>query len=440
MERILMADAAARTEGSGTIYRRSVLPNGLRVLVAPMPTTRSVSMGFYIGAGSRYETDDEAGVSHYLEHMLFKGTKVRKTPKEISETIERVGGFMNASTDREVTVYWARVAHPHFELALGLLSDMLLNSTFEPEEIEKERQVILEELHTVNDVPSQRAYLLADAALWPDQPLGRDIAGTPESVEGIRRDMLLGYMGQQYDPANSVLAIAGHVDGDAALDLANSLLGGWGQHKPRTWIPASDGSTETRSVVEYRKTEQSHICLTFPGVPSTDPQRYAVDVLNTLLGEGMASRLFLELRENRGIVYEVSSSSMHLRDCGAMTVYAGSDPRRGPEAVQAILHELIRVKKDMQETELERARELAKGRLLLRLEDTRGVSGWLGAQELLLDRIYDPEEVVEELDRLTLSDIRAAAERVIRPELFRLAIVGPHRSNRRFNRLLEAVS
>ena len=423
----------------GPMYTRSVLPNGLRVLTAPMPTTRSVSIGFYIGAGSRYESDDEAGVSHYLEHMLFKGTEQRRTPKEISETIERVGGFMNASTDREATVYWARVAHPHFELALGLLSDMLLNSTFEPEEIEKERQVIIEELHTINDVPSQRAYLLADAALWPGQPLGRDIAGTPESVGGMQRGTLLDYMGQQYDPANSVLAIAGRVDEDRALDLVSSLLSGWSQRNPRSWIRAEEKPDPNRCTIEYRRTEQSHICLTFPGVPSTDPQRHAVDVLNALLGEGMASRLFLELRENRGLVYEVSSSSLHLRDCGAMTVYAGADPRRCPEAVGAILHELARVVDGLEESELERARELVKGRLLLRLEDTRGVSGWLGAQELLLDRVYDPEEVVARLDALTVDDLLQAAHRVLRPESFRLAIVGPHRSQKRYTRLLDVV-
>ena len=431
---------SSSSDGGNTPYRRTALPNGLRVLTAPMPTTRSVSMGFYIGAGSRYETDAEAGVSHYLEHMLFKGTEDRRTSKDISETIERVGGFMNASTDREVTVYWVRVAHPHFELGLNLLSDMLLNSTFDAEEIEKERQVILEEIHTVNDVPSQRAELLADAALWPGQPLGRDIAGTPESVGGIDRKMLLSYMGQQYDPGNSVLSIAGHFEEHEALDLANSFLGGWGRKQPRTWIPAENPPNGNRCFVEYRRTEQSHICLTLPGIPANDPQRYAVDVLNALLGEGMASRLFLELRENRGIVYEVSSSSLHLRDCGTMTVYAGSDPKQSPDAVQAILHELVHVAGNMEESELQRARELVKGRLLLRLEDTRGVSGWLGAQELLLGQIHDPEEVVEALDQLTLADLQSAAERVFRPELFRLAIVGPHRSSRRFDRLLEAVS
>ncbi|MDA1095840.1 MAG: pitrilysin family protein, partial [Chloroflexi bacterium] len=212
---------------SVTPYARTVRSDGLRILTAPMPTTRSVSVALYIGAGSRYESDEEAGVSHYLEHMFFKGTERRPTPKEVSETIERVGGFMNASTDREVTVYWARVARPHFSLAMDLLGDMLLHSTFEQAEIEKERQVILEELHTVNDVPSERASLMADEALWPGQALGRDVAGTPETVNGIDRDLLLSYMGQQYHPANSVLTVAGQVTEDETVRLADTLMNGW---------------------------------------------------------------------------------------------------------------------------------------------------------------------------------------------------------------------
>jgi predicted Zn-dependent peptidase len=418
-------------------YSRSVLPNGLRLLTAPMPSTRSVSVAFYIGAGSRYENDEEAGASHYLEHMLFKGTQRRTTPKEISETIERVGGYMNASTDREMTVYWARVARPHLNLAVDLLSDMLLNSTLTPEEIEKERTVILEELHTVNDVPSQRAFVLADAVLWPDQPLGRDVAGTPESVNGINRDMLTGYLKEQYDPGNTVLAIAGQVTHAEVEDLVSRYLSAWPHGSPRNWFPVKEVLQANRCVVEYRRTEQAHICLSFPGLSATDPDRYALDLLSALLGEGMASRLFLELRERHGLVYEVSSSVMRLRDCGSIGIYAGTDPRRGLEAVQAVLRELERVVDDMTESELERARELVKGRLLLRLEDTRGLSGWLGAQELLLDHVSTPEEVVAELEALTLDHLRAVGRRVLRPDQYRLVVVGPYRSDKRFRSLIE---
>lgn len=419
-------------------YSRSVLDNGLRVLTASMPATRSVSVAFYIGAGSRYEADKEAGVSHYLEHMFFKGTKQRPTPKDVSETIERVGGYMNGSTDREITVYWARVARPHLTLAVDLLSDMLLNSSFDPKEIDKERQVILEELHTVNDVPSQRAFLLVDATLWPDQALGRDVAGTQESVSGIDKKMLLGYMKQQYDPSNTALAVAGQVTHDEIEDLANRFLNTWTKGSPRTWTPARDDHPSDQVMVEYRRTEQAHVCLSFPGLSAMDPDRYALDLFSALLGEGMASRLFLELRERHGLVYEVSSSVMRLQDTGAVTIYAGSDPKRGPEAVQAILRELERVVHDMTESELERARELIKGRLLLRLEDTRGVSGWLGSQEMLLDRIHTPEEIVARLDEITLDDLRAVGRRLLRPELYRLVVVGPYRSDRRFRNLIES--
>lgn len=421
-------------------YRRSVLPNGLRVLTATMPATRSVSVAFYIGAGSRYEEDAEAGISHYLEHMFFKGTERRQTAQEVSETIERVGGYMNGSTDREVTVYWVRVARPHFALALDLMADMLQYSKFDHEEIEKERQVILEELHTVNDVPGQRAFLLADAALWPDQPLGRDVAGTPDSVNAIQRDMLLAYQRQQYDPANTVLSVAGQVSHEEVLEMADRLLGNQRPGTPRPWIPARDVAPANRCLLEYRRTEQAHICLAIPGIASHDPARYSLDLLNAILGEGMASRLFLELREKHSLVYEVSSSVIHLRDCGGITVYAGADPKRAPAALDAILRELGRATQGIQPSEIERARELLKGRLLLRLEDTRGVSGWLGAQELLLDRVHTPEETVEALDRVTEDDIQEVGRRLLRPELYRAAIVGPFRSDRRFATLMNGGS
>lgn len=425
------------TAESVTPYQRSVLPSGLRVLTCDMPATRSVSAAFYIGAGSRYEEEHEAGISHYLEHMFFKGTEGRSTAREISETIERVGGYMNGSTDREVTVYWVRVARPHFALAVDLMADMLLHSKFDPAEIEKERQVILEELHTVNDVPGQRVDLLADAALWPDQPLGRDVAGTPESVRAIQRDALLAYQGQQYDPTNTVVAVAGQVSHEETVEMVERLLSGWARGDPRPWIPVQDRQPPSRCIVEYRRTEQAHICLVLPGLSTMDPDRYALDILNAVLGEGMASRLFLELRERQGLVYEVASGVAHLRDCGCVTVYAGSDPRRAPQAFQAILHELGRAAQDIEPSELERARELLKGRLLLRLEDTRGVSGWLGGQEMLLGRVSTPEETVATLDAVTVEEVRAVARRLFHPELYRVAVVGPFRKGARFHALLD---
>lgn len=423
-------------QDASKLYNRTVMPDGLRIVTASMPSTRSVSVAFYIGAGSRYENDPESGVSHYLEHMLFKGTSKRPRPKDVSETIERVGGYINAGTERELTVYWSRVARDHMPVAMDLLTDMLQNSTFELSEIEKERQVILEELHQVNDVPSQKAFLLNDSLLWPNQPLGRDIGGTPETVNSITKNMMLDYMKDQYRPNNVVLVVAGQIDHSEVEDLVSRSSLNLQDIGRRELIPAVETELDNPIIVEYRPTEQAHICLSFPGISIMDPDRYSLDLLNTVLGEGMASRLFLSLREDKGLVYEVGSSVSKFTDTGSMTVYAGTDPANANSAIEGIITELSRAVENIDQTELDRARELIKGRLFLGLEDTRSVSSWLGGQELLLNRLRSPDEVASQLDELNLEDLQRVAKRLFRQELYRVAIVGPYKSDKQFRRLL----
>lgn len=418
-------------------YTRTVLPNGIRLLTASMPATRAVSIAFYVGTGSRYEREDESGASHFLEHILFKGTERRPLAQDVSETIERVGGFMNASTDREVTIYWARVARPHLSIGIDILSDMLLNSTFPVEEIEKERDVILEEIHTSFDSPAQRAFQLADKIMWPDQPLGRDIAGTEESVRSLSRDTIMSYMREQYDPSQVVVAVAGQIEHAEIEQIVSQMLEAWPSGKPRPMPPVVDNQPESRVALEYRKTEQANICLMFPGMSAHDPDRRALWLLNAILGDGMACRLFLELRERLGIVYDVDMDVMYLRDTGAMAVFAGTVPQRGPQALEAVIKELERATRDISQNELERARELSKGRMLLRLEDTRSISSWLGGQEITFGHIETPEEVVEQLDSITVDDVQRVARRVFDPERYRLTVVGPYRSDRRFRNIIE---
>ena len=418
-------------------YTKSVLPNGIRLLTASMPATRAVSIAFYVGTGSRFEREDESGASHFLEHILFKGTKRRPLAQDVSETIERVGGFMNASTDRELTIYWARVARPHLPIGIDILSDMLLNSTFPPGEIEKERDVILEEIHTSVDSPAQRVFHMADKIMWPDQPLGRDIAGTEESVRELSRDTIMSYMREQYDPSQVVLAVAGQIEHAEIEQTVAELLEAWPKGNPRPMPPVDDKQPESRVDLEYRKTEQANICLMLPGMSAHDPDRRALWLLNAILGDGMACRMFLELRERLGIVYEVDTDVMYLRDTGAMAVYAGTVPKRGPEALQAVINELDRATRDITQSELERARELSKGRMLLRLEDTRSISSWLGGQEITFGRIETPEEAVEELDAITVDDVQRVARRIFDPERYRLTVVGPYRSDRRFRKIIE---
>lgn len=419
------------------MYQKALLGNGLRLATEQMPHTRSVCITIFVGAGSRYEQDQEAGVSHFIEHLLFKGTEKRRSAKEISEAIERVGGLLNAGTDRELTVYWCKVARPHFPLALDLLVDMLLHSRFEPEDVEKERQIIIEELNTTRDAPQQWVDILIDEVVWPDQPLGRDVAGSKETVSQLSREMALAYFANHYSPANTVVSVAGDIEHEEVLEHLDRALGSWHGDAPGTWFPAQDGQEAPRIHLEPKRTEQAHLCLAVRGVPNQHPDRFTLDLLNCVLGEGMSSRLFLEIREKRGLAYDVHSYVSHFRDSGSATVYAGVEPRHIYDTIQAILEEMSRLKEEITEEELEKAREFSKGRMLLRMEDSRSVAGWLGAQELLTGHIRTVDEVLSIVDAITPEDLSRVAQRLFRTEKLNLAVVGPFRSEGRFASLLK---
>jgi predicted Zn-dependent peptidase len=417
-------------------YERTVLSNGLRILTSSMPHTHSVSLTIYVGAGSRYERDEQAGVSHFLEHMLFKGTEKRPTAKEIAEAIDGVGGMMNGATDREYTVYYIKVARPHMEIALDVLFQLVRHPLIDQAEMEKERGVVVEELAMVADSPAQMADLLLDSLLWPDNPLGRDIAGTPESVGAITREGMQGYRGEQYAPNNMVISVAGNVTHEEVVDAVTAGLGSWERGNPAAWLPAVS-SNGTRSAVKFKTTEQAHVTIAVRGLPLNHPDRHSLSFLSVILGEGMSSRLFMELREKRGLVYDVASYSSHFLDTGAFNVYTGVDPKNAPEAVRVVLHELGRLAAAGPSVEeLNKARELSKGRLMLRMEDSRSVSGWIGAQEILLNKVRTVEDAVEEMDAVTIEDLQRVAREVINPARAYLAVVGPFRSDKRFAALL----
>jgi len=417
-------------------YQKTVLSNGLRVLTAAMPQTHSVSVSLYVGAGSRYERESEAGVSHFVEHLLFKGTEKLPTAKDVAEAIDGVGGVLNGGTDREYTVYYIKVARPHMDLALDVLFELVRHPLMDPSEMEKERQVILEELAMVADSPPQLVDLLLDSLMWPDNPLGRDVAGTNESVKAIDREMVLAYLEQQYVPNNILISVAGNIEHEEVVAAIESALGSWQPGKPAAWIPAPS-SNGTRSAVKYKTTEQAHLSLAVPGLPLTHPDRHALSFLSVVLGEGMSSRLFMELREKRGLVYDVHSYSAHFLDAGAFNVYTGVDPKNAAEAAVVVLGELRRLREEGPTTaELTKARELSKGRLMLRMEDTRNVGGWIGGQELLMGHVRSIEEAVAEMDSVTLEDLQRVAHEIIDPAKLYLAVVGPFRSDKRFAGLL----
>jgi len=408
------------------LYHKTVLDNGLRIITAAMPHTHSVSVCFFVGVGSRYESDRIAGVSHFIEHLLFRGTDRRPTAREISEAIEGVGGIINGGTDRETTVYWCKVARHHFPLALDVLMDMLLHPRFEDGDIEKERQVIIEEIKMGYDSPPQRVGLLIDELLWPGHPLGRDIAGSKESVSAISRQAMLGYLKGHYLPGDIVISVAGGIKHREAVDAVEQALGGWsGRAKPPVYKPYKE-HIGRRLCVEHRDIEQAHMCLALPGLSLFHPQRFALDLLNIVLGEGMSSRLFCEVRDRLGLAYSISSFVEHLADTGSITVYAGVKPENLPVTIRVILEQLSRLKEEMvSEPELSKAKELAKGRLLLRMEDSRNVAGWVGGQEILTGQILDIDQVLAIVDAITADGIQKLARELMVADRLRLAVVGP---------------
>ena len=420
------------------MFQRSVLGNQLRVATSMMAHTQSVSIAIFVGAGSRYEPPELAGVSHFIEHLPFKGTEKWPTAREVSEAVEGVGGIMNASTDREVTVFWCKVARPHFRTAMAVLLDMLMNPLLDPEEVEKEREVIQEELRMTYDNPSYRVDLLIDEAMWPDQAMGRDVGGTPETVAAIGQDDIREYMTRQYNPANTVVAVAGNVQHDEVVTLLQNATRDWKPREALEWEPVS-ASEATGPVVriERRRSDQSHMCLALPGLSLNDPDRYALSLLNVMLGDGMSSRLFLDLREVHGLAYDVSSSINHFRDCGSMVVYCGVEPRKTNDAVRAIMRQLDGMREEAEERELNKAREYATGRLLLRMEDSRAVASWMGSQELLQDQLCSVEEIVDRLQAVTPADISALATRLFQQEELKLAVVGPQGGQKTLTSLLK---
>jgi predicted Zn-dependent peptidase len=407
------------------MHQSTVLDNGLTVVTFRMPEARSVGVALAAGTGSCYERDDEAGISHFIEHLCFKGTTRRPTPADISAEIEGIGGILNASTGREETVYWAKVTRSHMATAVDLLFDIAANSVLAPDDIEKERKVVIEEINMNLDLPQERVGMLIDSLLWPDQPLGRDVAGTKETVSAIGRSAIVDYMSRQYRTGNMIVSIAGDVGHDDVCELVAKHAGALAPGQPERSYKMDDSQQQARVGVDRRDGEQAHLCVAVHGVSRCDPRRYAVDALNVVLGGGMSSRLFTEIREKRGLAYDIHSYPEHFLSGGSLVVYAGVDPERLTESIKAVVGELARAKTGVSEEELRRAKELAKGRLELRLEDTQNAALWYGAQQLLTHHVLTVDEVEALIEAVTVDDVVRMAEEHFRKERLCLAVVGP---------------
>ena len=435
--------AAGRVRARAIVpHQRTVLPNGLRVVTQPMPTARSVAVGLFVGVGSRREDEAHAGLSHLLEHLVFKGTRRYPEAGGLSEAVEGCGGSVNAATDRELTIYTARVPAEAASRALEVVSDLVLAPLLRPRDLIGEKPVIVDEIRMYVDSPGDHVFSIFDELLFASHPLGREIAGTPRSVRRARHETVVEHWERWYRPPNLVLAAAGSIRHDEVLRTAAR----WFESDPPTSapthlpppleapMPAPAGSVR----VAFRRLSQGNLCIGMPGVSRDDPDRWAMDLLGAVLGDGMSSRLFLELRERRSLTYDVSTFGATFADCGTFGVHAGFDPDQAPAVVAAILEQLERViQEPITAAELDRARAFTRGRLELRMEETGSVASWLGTGESLLPRILTVDEVIERLEGLTADDLLRVARKYVRPDLARLAVLGPFRSRLRFERMLQ---
>jgi predicted Zn-dependent peptidase len=424
--------------GNDIPYQKFLLDNGIRVLVSELPHTRSVTLTVYVATGARYEPERVSGVSHFIEHMLFKGTAKRPTANDIALAIEGIGGFYNASTSQELTNYWVKVAYQHFDIGLDVLSDMLGAPLFDALEIEKERRVILEELRQTLDTPDELVFFDLDALMWLPHPLGRDVAGSPESVRALTRAEMLDYLAQHYHANNVVVGVSGYVQAHAIVPQLNAAFASLRPLPPDTYARFTNGQHAARWHVRYKKTEQAHIAVSTWAFHRNHPDRYAASLLNTILGEGMSSRLFQEIREKRGLAYTVSSFGSALDDCGYIGCYAAVDPKSAPETLAAMLREWTRLTVEpVPEHELAKAKELVKGGLLLSMEDTHSIAGWYTRQEVLRQPILTVDDVTAQIDAVTVQDIQRVAQTIFRNDGLNLAVVGPFKTDGKFVQTLK---
>lgn len=416
-------------------FRKKILPNGLRVISVPVEGTEAITLLVLFGVGSRYENLRFNGASHFIEHMMFKGTPKRPTTMDISRPLDRIGADYNAFTAKDHTGYWIRAAKKHFPLISDVLFDMLLNSKFEAQEVERERQVILEEIKMYQENPLMHIDDLFDSLVFAGHPLGWNIAGTKETMAGIGQKELLDFKKDFYNPKNAVIVVAGKVDKDVSWQMEKHMrdFGAFGKKRQS---PAFNFK-KTKPVEVYRqKVDQVQLALGFPAYDFESKKLPALRLLNVILGGNMSSRLFIEVRERRGLAYFVRSEIDSFSDIGSWKVRAGLDASRIEEAAKIIVAELEKIRQGVTEKELQDAKEFIKGKTILSLEDSAAQAEWCGKQELLTDKILTPKQKMDEQEKVTLFDVKKVAQELIRKEKLRCALIGPWRNIDKFIRLL----
>ena len=419
-------------------FKKTTLKNGLRIITVPQKETKAATVLVLVKTGSKYEERDISGISHFLEHMLFKGTEKRKTPVEVAEELDKIGGDYNAFTGEEYTGYYAKVDATKVDIALDWVSDIFLNSKIPSEEIEKERGVIIEEINMYNDNPMMYIDELWKTVLYGDQPAGWDIAGTKETVSAIKRDQIVGYIESQYTATNTIICVAGNFKERIMIEKIKKAFSRIKTTKAKDKPRVVENQLDPQIILSYKDIGQTNIALGVRGYSTFHPQKQVMDVLGVILGGMMSSRMFVEIREKLGAAYYVRTYNQADTDTGSLVTFAGVDNKKLHKVIETILNEYNKLTKEkVSSKELKKAKDFLKGKMVLGLESSDAQASFYGSQELLKDKIITVEEIIKKIDKVTTNDIMKAAKDIFKPEKLNLAMIGPFKDKEEFKKLLK---
>ncbi|HUI45090.1 MAG TPA: pitrilysin family protein [Nitrospirota bacterium] len=405
------------------MYRKDTLANGIRVVSETLPKSRSISIGVWVKVGSRHEAPEIGGISHFIEHMFFKGTG-KRSAKDIAIEMDSLGGEMNAFTSQETTTYYAKVVDEHLPVVIEILADILLGAKFDPVEMEKERKVILEEIKGVEDTPDDYIHELFTSTVWPDNSLGRPILGTKDTIKALKHDDIISYIQSNYGPREIVISVAGNFEHARLIDLLNQHFGKLG----RDGVPKKEATPEFTAAISVKKKqlEQVQLCIGCKGLYYTHEDRYVISALNTVLGNSMSSRLFQEIREQNALAYSIYSYVTSYRDTGLLTVYAGTDPSNAFEVVRLVMKELRKIKEEgITPAEELRVKNQLKGSLILSLESSNSHMSRLARQEIYFGKYLAMDDIIKGVEKVTAEQVQRLARLLFNPDNIALTILGP---------------
>lgn len=419
------------------MHKLTLLPSGLKIILTPIEGTKSVTVLCLVGAGSRYETKEVNGISHFLEHMFFKGAKRYKNAAEVSSAIDGVGGDFNAFTAKEYAGYYVKLASHQKEVAFDVIGDMMTGATFLEEEIQKERGVIMEEYNMYQDTPMYQVGWDFEKLMFGDQPMGWDQIGTKETIQTLTRQQFIDYKEALYTPDNIVISVSGHFEEKEIMELIHNYFPLPDGKRAFDYLPYEHLQTDRKVILQHKKTEQGHIIIGFPGLPARHDDEYAAKVLSVILGGNMSSRMFMNVRESKGLCYYIRTSTDEYADVGDFSTSAGVDVSRVDLAITAIMEEYRKIQEEeVGEQELRKAKEFLKGKIVLRLEDSEEYAHMMGKQALMYDKIRSVDEILHSIDEVTAADVLRVAKALLVEDKVKMAMIGPYENEEHFASLL----